>query len=110
MQDSEEEKYVRGKGNVLSGEIAFPFPTWGNLHYSCLGQFCTRTVGMKKVELFLHLKILIRKISRLQRSLWKCVSTLPATGVSLGCYEPGNTFALTIECLVNFNFLFPMLV
>lgn len=73
MQDNEEEKYVIGMGNVPSGEIAFPFPAWGNLHYSCLGQFCIRTVGSKKkkVELFLHFKILVRKISRLQRTLWK---------------------------------------
>lgn len=48
VQGSEEEKYGIGKGNVPSGEIAFPFPAWGSLHYSCLGQFCTRTVGSKK--------------------------------------------------------------
>lgn len=99
------------KSNMPSVEIAFHFPTWGNLHYSCLGQFCTRTVGSKQSRIVLAFKNSDQKNIKITENLLEIhVPTLPATGVSLDCYEPGNSFLLTIQCLVNLNFLFPMLV
>lgn len=72
------------KGNVLSGEIAFRFPTWGNLHCSCLAQFCTRTVGSKTSRIVLAFKNSDQKNIKITKNpLETHVPTLPATGVSL---------------------------
>jgi len=69
------EKYVIEKGNAAPGEIASPFPVWGNLHYPCTEQFHqiigTRIAGSEKtIESLLHLKTVIRQIARLERAHW----------------------------------------
>lgn len=90
-------KSVIGKGHVPIGEIAFPFPAWGNLHYYCLGQFCTRIVGSKKSRIVLAFKNSDQKSIKITDNRLEIrVPTLPATGVTLGCYEPGNNFPLSI--------------
>lgn len=37
VRDNLKKKYVIEKSNATPGEIASPFPVWGNLHYPCIG-------------------------------------------------------------------------